>query len=141
MSSSGYQEGPLRKEFLLRVQAALEQALCEEFGGDRAPAMARESVVLLRNESHLHNVPATAELHFNITIASDLFGAAKYANRLARHRFVYGAAGDLMLPSTATANSVGIHMLRIHCFTLDEWRERGGATEVSPPCLGGMAPS
>lgn len=146
--SIGYQEGPLRAAILQRIENAIltaAQSIVASMAPDNENATAlttptadelfRDSRVILKNESHLHKVPPKSELHFNCTIASDVFMHAPYKQKLQRHRFVHDAVGkDLLLPVDGAAPLV--HMLTIHAWTLDEWRERGGEIEPSPPCLG-----
>ena len=145
--SSGYQDGPLRAVILQRIENSL-RAAAELINASRqacpnseaqhvesSVALFRDSKVILKNESHLHKVPPLSELHFNCTVASDLFLHAPYKNRLQRHRFVHDAVGkDLLLQVDGAAPLV--HMLTIHAWTLEEWRDRGGEIEPSPPCLG-----
>lgn len=137
MPSSGYQDGPVREELLTRLRCALNIAHVEGDTGNPSPLCEEEQHILVTNESHLHNVPANSELHFNLTVASNIFTLPDFASRLARHRFAYNALGD-MIHSVNGAHPK-IHMLKMNLFTLDEWHERGGAVEKSPPCLGGLA--
>lgn len=136
---SGFQDGPLRAEILKRLETAIQaasDAICATTDSTVAPeSLTQDSRIILKNESHLHKVPPQSEMHFNCTVASDIFRYPPYQSRLQRHRFVHEAVGhDLLLQVDGAAPKV--HMLTIHAWTLDEWRERGGAVEASPPCLG-----
>lgn len=80
------------------------------------------------NESHKHNVPKGSESHFKLIIVSNEF---KGKMLLARHRMVNEIlANDL-------ANS--IHALALHTMTSEEWSEKSGEINNSPPCLGGSS--
>ena len=78
------------------------------------------------NESHKHNVPAGSESHFKVIIVSDEFNGKKL---LARHRMVNNILADELAHS--------IHALFLHTMTTEEWFEKSGALNNSPPCLGG----
>ncbi len=78
------------------------------------------------NESHRHNVPDGSESHFKITIVSDEF---KGKNLLARHRVI----NHILAEELAHI----IHALTLHTMTIEEWFEKSGKTNNSPPCLGG----
>ena len=84
------------------------------------------------NESHKHAVPRDSETHFNLTVVSNLFQSIP--TLLARHRFCYTAAGDLMQNKGGS-----IHALSLHPLTEEEWIESGGSVEESPPCAGKTA--
>ena len=78
------------------------------------------------NESHQHNVPAGSESHFKVTVVSDAFQGKML---LARHRMVNKILADELAQS--------IHALVLHTMTMDEWFEKSGKRNDSPPCLGG----
>lgn len=78
------------------------------------------------NESHQHNVPAGSESHFKVTVVSDAFQGKML---LARHRMVNKILADELAKS--------IHALVLHTMTMDEWFEKSGKRNDSPPCLGG----
>ncbi|MBK7493212.1 MAG: BolA/IbaG family iron-sulfur metabolism protein [Nitrosomonas sp.] len=78
------------------------------------------------NESHQHNVPAGSESHFKVTVVSDAFQGKML---LARHRMVNKILADELAQS--------IHALVLHTMTMDEWFEKSGTRNDSPPCLGG----
>jgi BolA protein len=80
------------------------------------------------NESFMHNVPEGSESHFNITLVSSKFDGKML---VARHRMVNEALAEQLAGS--------IHALALHTMTPDEWFERSGQAQVSPPCLGGSA--
>ena len=79
------------------------------------------------NESHKHNVPEGSESHFNVTVVSEEFEGK---GLVARHRLV----NDLLARELAGP----VHALALHTLTPDEWFEKGGGTQDSPECLGGM---
>lgn len=78
------------------------------------------------NESHMHNVPKGSESHFKVTIVSDAFNGKTL---LARHRVI----NDLLADELAHF----IHALVLHTMTAEEWFEKRGMPNNSPPCLGG----
>jgi BolA protein len=78
------------------------------------------------NESHMHNVPAGAESHFKVTLVSSQFEGK---GLLTRHRMV----NDSLIEELDGP----VHALALHTLTPDEWIERAGKSEDSPPCLGG----
>ena len=78
------------------------------------------------NESDKHNVPEGSESHFKVTIVSDAFQGKML---LARHRMVNGILADELAQS--------IHALVLHTMTMEEWFEKNGVRNDSPPCLGG----
>ncbi|MBL0012038.1 MAG: BolA/IbaG family iron-sulfur metabolism protein [Nitrosomonas sp.] len=78
------------------------------------------------NESYKHNVPEGSESHFKVTVVSDEFSGKML---LARHRMVNNILADEL------ANS--IHALVLHTMTIEEWFEKNGICNDSPPCLGG----
>jgi BolA family transcriptional regulator, general stress-responsive regulator len=80
----------------------------------------------VRNESHMHNVPAGSESHFKVTVVSGQFEGKL---PLARHR---------LLNETLAAELAGpVHALSLHTLTPAEWQAKGGQVPRSPPCLGG----
>ncbi|MCO6428950.1 BolA family transcriptional regulator [Nitrosomonas communis] len=78
------------------------------------------------NESHKHNVVAGSESHFKVTIVSDEFNGKML---LARHRMINSILADELAHS--------IHALFLHTMTTEEWFEKSGMSNNSPPCLGG----
>ncbi|SDW64950.1 BolA family protein [Nitrosomonas oligotropha] len=78
------------------------------------------------NESHQHNVPVGSESHFKVTIVS---GAFQGKMLVARHRMVNQILADELAQS--------IHALVLHTMTMEEWFEKNGTRNDSPPCLGG----
>lgn len=88
-------------------------------------AFAPEHLALV-NESHMHNVPANAETHFKLTLASHAFEGLP---KVRRHQLVYAELGDLLAGP--------VHALALHLFSPDEWVEQGGAVPASPNCRGG----
>lgn len=100
-----------RKE---RMQAALSAAL-------------NPMHLELTDESHMHNVPAGAESHFNLLVVADAFDGEK---PVARHRQINALLGDELRG--------GLHALAIHAWTPQEWFDKGGGgAPQSPECLGG----
>lgn len=80
--------------------------------------------IAVDNESHLHASGKGSESHFKITLVSDLFTDKSL---VARHRLVRQAVDEEM---------TGVHALGLHIYTTDEWRAKGYAAPVSPPCAG-----
>ncbi len=78
------------------------------------------------NESHMHNVAAGSESHFKLIIVASRFTDL---NLIGRHQLVNSLLADELKD--------GIHALSLRTLTPQEWAERGGETEPSPPCLGG----
>lgn len=80
----------------------------------------------LRNESHMHSVPANSETHFRVVLVSDHFAGKR---PVARHQAVYAAlAVQLAGP---------VHALALHTYTSEEWLQRQAGAPASPACLGG----
>jgi BolA protein len=80
----------------------------------------------VRNESHMHSVPAGSQSHFKVTVVSEQFEGKM---PLARHR---------MLNETLAAELAGpVHALSLHAMTPGEWQAKAGQVPRSPPCLGG----
>ncbi len=77
------------------------------------------------DESHRHNVPAGAESHFKVTLASPDFDGQAL---IARHRAVNRTLKDELAGP--------VHALALHLFSPREWSERNASPESSP-CLGG----
>lgn len=77
------------------------------------------------NESHMHNVAEGSESHFKVTIVCDEFNGKML---LARHRMVNNILADELAHS--------IHALVLHTMTIEEWFEKHGLPNNSPPCLG-----
>lgn len=79
------------------------------------------------NESANHNVPAGAESHFKVIIASTAFNGMRL---LQRHRAVNSVLADELAGK--------IHALALHTYSPEEWLAKGSAhAPVSPKCLGG----
>lgn len=78
------------------------------------------------NESHMHNVARGSESHFKLIIVAGKFGDL---NLIGRHQLVNSILAHEL--------EDGIHALSLRTLTPEEWSERGGETEPSPPCLGG----
>lgn len=78
------------------------------------------------NESHRHNVPIGSESHFKVIVVSNEFNGKML---VARHRMVNNILTDELAHS--------IHALVLHTMTAEEWFEKSGASQISPPCLGG----
>lgn len=74
-------------------------------------------------ESHMHNVPEGAEMHFRVVLVSEAFAGVR---KVQRHQKVYGVLAEEMAGP--------IHALALHLFTAEEWQ---GLAPESPQCLGG----
>lgn len=101
----------------MSVQKIIEEKLRRTFSPD---------YLLVENESHMHNVPAGSEMHFKVQIVSRLF---ENEMLIKRHRAVNKALEQEL--------SGPIHALSIHAFTREEWNNRNGQVNDSPPCHGG----
>ncbi|WP_103965956.1 BolA/IbaG family iron-sulfur metabolism protein [Nitrosomonas ureae] len=77
------------------------------------------------NESYKHNVLEGSESHFKVTIVSDEFNGKML---LTRHRMMNNILADELH---------SIHALVMHTMTIEEWFEKNGKSNESPPCLGG----
>ncbi|MEA9390800.1 transcriptional regulator BolA [Acerihabitans sp. TG2] len=77
------------------------------------------------NESDQHNVPAGAESHFKVVMASERFSGERI---LARHRAIYSVLSEELAGP--------VHALALHAYTLDEWSNLHNSVPVSPPCRG-----
>jgi BolA protein len=73
----------------------------------------------------MHNVPADAESHFNLTVVSDQFEGKML---VARHRQINSILADELKQ---------IHALALHTMTPDEYFKKSGKSPESPQCLGG----
>jgi BolA protein len=80
----------------------------------------------IRNESHMHSVPANSETHFKVVVVSESFAGK---TRVARHQTVNGLLADELAGP--------VHALSIQAHTPEEWIARGGTVLESPECLGG----
>ncbi|XP_063237672.1 bolA-like protein DDB_G0274169 [Bacillus rossius redtenbacheri] len=78
------------------------------------------------NESHKHNVPKEAEMHFKVVVVSDQFEGKKL---IERHRMVNTALHQLLEEK--------IHALSIEAKTPAQWQE-SSAVQPTPPCEGGF---
>ena len=90
----------------------------------------------VRNESHMHNVPANSETHFKVIIASAEFDAAKCKTPLARHRAVNTVLAE------EVASDGPVHALSIVAKTPAQWEKmiqegKVDAIGPSPNCRGG----
>ncbi|NKB62436.1 MAG: BolA/IbaG family iron-sulfur metabolism protein [Gammaproteobacteria bacterium] len=81
------------------------------------------------NESSMHNVPPGSESHFKVTIVSSEFAGKML---VARHRMINQCLAEEL--------SGAVHALALHTMTPDEWFEKAGRSNDSPPCLGGEKP-
>lgn len=81
------------------------------------------------NESHMHNVPAGSETHWNVIVVAPAFRDMALP---VRHRTVHEALGPDLIRS--------IHALTMKTLTPEEWQDQGGeVTNPAPKCLGGDA--
>jgi BolA protein len=80
----------------------------------------------VRNESHMHSVPADSESHFKVTVVSKQFEGKTL---LARHRLINETLADELAGP--------VHALSIHTMTPVEWTDKGGKVPESPLCHGG----
>ena len=81
--------------------------------------------LVVKDESHMHNVPDGAESHFNVFVVADAFEGKRL---VARHQAVYAVLKEELAGR--------IHALALKTITPPSGRRKGGAA-VSPQCLGG----
>ncbi|MFL2729787.1 MAG: BolA family protein [Gammaproteobacteria bacterium] len=79
------------------------------------------SKLLIRNDSHKHNVPPNSESHFNVQIVSDDF---EDLSQIQRHKIVYKAVGALLAE---------IHAFSITAMTSSEFKENPSLRDT-PDC-------
>ena len=79
----------------------------------------------VHDESYRHNVPAGAESHFKVVIASDSFLNQRF---LMRHRAIYGVLADELAGS--------VHALALHTYTEKEWAGLQDTVPAPPNCRG-----
>ena len=101
----------------MSLQTLIEEKLTQAFSPE---------YLVVENESHMHNVPAGSEMHFKVQIVSDQFDGQML---LQRHR----AMNKVLAEELAGP----IHALSMHTFTPQEWQQRNGQVQESPPCQGG----
>ena len=82
--------------------------------------------LVVKDESHMHNVPDGAESHFNVFVVADAFEGKRL---VARHQAVYAVLKEELAGR--------IHALALKTITPAEWAAQGGGAAVSPQCLGG----
>ena len=90
----------------------------------------------VRNESHMHNVPANSETHFKVIVASAEFDTPKCKTPLARHRAVNAVLAE------EVASDGPVHALSIVAKTPAQWEKmvqegRVDGIGPSPNCRGG----
>ena len=100
---------------------SMKQTIENKLGQALAPAH-----LVVKDESHMHNVPKGAESHFNVFVVSDSFDGKRL---VARHQAVYAVLKEELAGR--------IHALALKTITPSEWAEQGGGAAVSPQCLGG----
>ncbi|WKT59298.1 BolA/IbaG family iron-sulfur metabolism protein [Microbulbifer thermotolerans] len=74
-------------------------------------------------ESHMHNVPPGAEMHFRVVLVSDAFTSL---SKVRRHQRIYAILAEEMAGP--------VHALALHTYAPEEWP---GEAPQSPECLGG----
>lgn len=84
------------------------------------------SYLEVKNESHMHNVPANSETHFKVTIVCESFSGKRL---LARHRIINKLLSSFL--------SGPVHALALHTYTPEEWEKAASISPDSPNCLGG----
>lgn len=80
--------------------------------------------LVVENESHQHQVPEGAELHFKVIGVSETFSGLPL---LARHRLL----NQCLDPEFKS----GMHALSLHLYTPEEWETRANKTRNSPECV------
>ncbi|MGY5450289.1 BolA family protein [Agarivorans sp. MS3-6] len=100
----------------MRVETLINEKLQQQFS---------PRYLEVKNESHMHNVPAGSESHFKVTIVSDEFEGKRL---LQRHRAVNQVLAEELKND--------IHALAMHTYTSSQWAEQQ-QTPDSPQCRGG----
>uniref|UniRef100_A0A7S1D7D2 BolA-like protein n=1 Tax=Cyclophora tenuis TaxID=216820 RepID=A0A7S1D7D2_CYCTE len=103
------------------VTASIESKLLQELSPQHLE---------VRNESHMHNVPANSETHFKVFVVSDTFNEHK--TPLQRHRLVNKILREEL--------EGPVHALSIVAKTPQQWdtmKEKGENVGASPSCRGG----
>ncbi|MDP0563296.1 MAG: BolA/IbaG family iron-sulfur metabolism protein [Candidatus Endonucleobacter sp. (ex Gigantidas childressi)] len=93
---------------------------------DKLSAAINISYLKVTNESHLHNVPAGSQSHFNVTLVTNDF---TNKTLMKRHKLVYSILAHELRHT--------IHALSLHTYTDQEWQEQQKTAPASPDCLGG----
>ena len=99
------------------IQEAIERKIADQMS---------PSGLEVINESHMHNVPPGSESHFKVIVISDEFEGQRLIKRHQRINAIL--ADELAGP---------VHALAMQTLTTGEWKEKGGKTLPSPPCMGG----
>jgi BolA protein len=84
------------------------------------------AALIVDNQSDQHAGPPGRETHFKVVVVSDKFAGQGLVQR---HRAINSTLAEELRS--------GVHALAIEAFTLEQWKDRGGAIAESPPCLGG----
>ena len=82
-------------------------------------------VLLVENESHMHNVPINSETHFKVTLVSESFVDERSVKR---HQAVYAVLAESV--------SGPVHALALHTYSPAEWSNVDRSPD-SPACKGG----
>lgn len=101
----------------MKVQSIIESKLNEAFDAQ---------VLQIKNESHMHSVPANSETHFKVTLACSEFEGQ---SKVKRHQTIYKILEKEMAER--------VHALSLHLYSLDEWAKSGRPVPESPNCMGG----
>lgn len=80
----------------------------------------------VRNESHMHSVPANSETHFRVIVVSPDFDGKM---RIARHRAINKLLKEQL--------DGPVHALAIEAVTPTQWEANGGPQLTAPKCRGG----
>lgn len=81
----------------------------------------------ITKENHMHNFAKGSESHFKLTVVSDEFTGRML---IERHRMINNILTGKL--------SYFIHALVLNTITIEEWFEKNGIPNNSPPCLGGL---
>ncbi len=101
----------------MTIQETIEQKIAD----DLSP-----SGLEVINESHMHNVPPGSESHFKVVVICDDFEGQRL---IMRHQRINAILADELAGP--------VHALAMQTLTTEEWKQKGGKTLPSPPCMGG----
>ena len=89
---------------------SMKQTIESKLGEALSPAH-----LVVKDESHMHNVPDGAESHFNVFVVADAFDGKRL---VARHQAVYAVLKEELAGR--------IHALALKTITPAEWAAQGG---------------
>ncbi|KAF1758657.1 hypothetical protein GCK72_015116 [Caenorhabditis remanei] len=108
-----------------RVMSTLSEGPVARLLREKLSASFQPKHLEVECESHLHNVPKGAEMHFRVQVVSDAFEGKRV---IERHRLVNTCLAEELATS--------VHALRIDAIPTSKWD--GQKQEESPTCRGGF---